>query len=70
MSDRWTIRGVDDITIKMLREVSKNSGSGFGELVNEAVAFWYDRLPLVDDDHADIGVVGGLADQYAARSSD
>ena len=71
MSDRWTVRGVDERIIEMIRDVSEVSGSTFGELLSAAVTLWYDRLPEIEDetDEADANethAAFSLADAYAA----
>jgi hypothetical protein len=45
---RWTVRGIHQETLDMLGIVRQTSGGTYGELVNEAVAEWYDALPDAD----------------------
>jgi hypothetical protein len=42
---KWTVRGVDREAISKLHEVKDISGESLGELLTEAVEFWYDSLP-------------------------
>jgi hypothetical protein len=42
---KWTVRGVDREAISKLHEVKDISGESLGELLTEAVEFWYESLP-------------------------
>jgi hypothetical protein len=44
-SNKWTVRGVDPESIRKIREVKSVSGGALGELVSEAIDFWFDCLP-------------------------
>jgi hypothetical protein len=44
------VRGVNAEALQMLRDVQAISGGTLGELLNEAIACWYDSLPDTDDD--------------------
>ncbi len=44
-SYRITIRNVDPEAADMLREVAVESGETLGELFDQAVQYWYERLP-------------------------
>ena len=43
--NKWTVRGVDREAISKLHEVKDISGESLGELLTEAVEFWYECLP-------------------------
>ena len=45
MHTRWTIRNVDETTREKVNEVRETSGLNIGELIDEAVEFWYLNLP-------------------------
>jgi hypothetical protein len=47
---RWTIRGIDPDVIDMVHEVAASSDMTIGEVVNAAIAEWYEALPVGDDD--------------------
>jgi hypothetical protein len=42
---KWTVRGVGREAISKLHEVKDISGESLGELLTEAVEFWYESLP-------------------------
>ena len=55
-AEKWTVRNVTPEALEMLQEVSQNSGAPMGELLSDAVADWYQRLPETteeDDDRVD-----------------
>ena len=45
---RWSVRGLDPTVLDMLKEVRQTSGFGYGQLVSEAIADWYENLPEED----------------------
>lgn len=47
---RWTVRGIDVETVRMVQEVALVSGITLGACLNDAIAFWYEQLPESDDD--------------------
>jgi len=49
---RHTIRGIDDDAWEMLVEVRESSRTQTGALVSDALRYWYDHLPCVDDTDA------------------
>ena len=49
---KWSVRGVDPESVKKLMEVKKVSGGALGQLLNEAIDFWYDSLETVDESSA------------------
>ena len=49
---RWTVRGIPKDTIAIIEEIHSLSGERYGELVNEAIRFWYDSLPGADDEYS------------------
>jgi hypothetical protein len=51
---RWTVRGVDATTVHRIKEVQETSGGSCGDLLNEAVEFWYQSLPDDDGQSADL----------------
>ena len=46
---RRTIRGIDDTAWDMLTEVREVSRTETGALVSDALRFWYDHLPTVEE---------------------
>ncbi len=48
MRKRYSIRGLDQDVIDMIREVRKFSRTEIGELIGEAVREWYSRLPEIE----------------------
>jgi ferritin-like protein len=46
---RWTIRGVGDEVVEMIRKVADLTGATHGELLTEIVADWYGQLPEADE---------------------
>ena len=50
---RWTVRGIDEHCVAMVAEVSETSGLAYGTLLNEAISFWYEALP-VEGESADL----------------
>ena len=53
---RWTVRNVSPDTVEMIAQVAEISDFCFGELLNQAVEFWYDALPEEDDDVSPLDV--------------
>jgi hypothetical protein len=47
---KWSVRGVDLESIRKLREVKSIGGGGLGELVSEAIDFWFDCLETDDEE--------------------
>lgn len=46
---RWSVRNIEEETLAILRQMSDHWGVRMGDLVNEAVVVWYNRLPIEDD---------------------
>lgn len=51
---KWTIRNIEPDAVAMIAETADASGRSFGDLVSEAIAFWYDSLPYEDNDDSDV----------------
>ena len=51
---KWTIRNIEPDAVAMIAETADTSGRSFGDLVSEAIAFWYDSLPYEDDAAAEV----------------
>ena len=45
---KWSVRGVDPESVRKLMEVKQISGGVLGELVSEAIDFWFDCLGTDD----------------------
>jgi len=48
MRKRYSIRGLDQEVIDMIREVREFSRIEIGELIGQAVREWYNRLPEIE----------------------
>lgn len=46
---RWSVRGIELSSIDRLAEVKDTCGVPYGELVNEAIDFWFTHLPVESD---------------------
>lgn len=46
---KWTIRNIEPEAVAMIAETADTSGRLHGDLVSEAIAFWYDSLPYEGD---------------------
>ena len=42
---RWTVRGVDRDAIKLLKQVAQDSEIPIGEILSDAIYYWYEDLP-------------------------
>ena len=51
---RWSVRGIGAESVERLAEVKQTCGWPYGDLVNEAIAFWFERLPAESDGDADL----------------
>ena len=47
---KWTIRNIEPDAVAMIAETADTSGRSYGDLVSEAIAFWYDSLPYESDE--------------------
>lgn len=47
---RWTIRNIDPETVAMINEIRAHSDVTSGELVNEAVVYWFESLDEEDEE--------------------
>ena len=47
---KWTVRHVDLEAIDMLLEVQETSGERLGDLVSEAISYWYDFACVEEDE--------------------
>lgn len=47
---RWTIRGIDEDVIELVREIAEDNQMTFGECVSEAIETWYEGLADADDE--------------------
>lgn len=51
---KWTIRNIEPDAVAMIAETADTSGRSYGNLVSEAIAFWYDSLPYEGDEAAKV----------------
>jgi hypothetical protein len=47
---KWTIRNIEPDAVAMIAETADTSGRSYGDLVSEAIAFWYDSLPYENEE--------------------
>ncbi len=42
---RWTVRNVEPGNLRLLEEIKGTTGRCYGDLINEAIEYWYESLP-------------------------
>ena len=52
---KWSVRHVDSEAVDLLLEVQETSGELLGDLVSEAIWFWYDYACIEEDEGGEAG---------------